>query len=94
MVLVTYNDGTTDKINLTNENVKVTGFDNSKIGVNKVTVEYEGHTTTFDVEIVSEPVIENPKTGIRNIIIIIFVFFISIIAGTISYIHIQQPIKK
>ena len=48
----TYEDGTTDTISLTNEKVTVTGFDNSEIGTKTLTVDYEGVTTTFDVEIV------------------------------------------
>ena len=56
ILTITYNDNTTDTISLTNENVKVTGFDNSKIGKNTLSVEYEGITTTFDVNIISKQV--------------------------------------
>jgi len=53
---VTYNDGTTDKISLKNENVKVTGFDNSKLGKNTITIGYEEKTVTFDIEIVEKQI--------------------------------------
>ena len=51
---------------LTNDNIKVTGFDNSKIGKNTITVEYDGHKTTFEVEIILKQlskieIISNPS---------------------------------
>ena len=55
---VTYNDESEEIVDLTDEDVKVTGFDNSKIGTNTLTVEYEGKTTTFDVEIILQEVEE------------------------------------
>jgi len=36
--------------------VKVSGFDNSKVGTNKITIEYEGKTTSFEVEIISKQI--------------------------------------
>ena len=54
ILTITYNDKTTDTISLTNENVHTNGFDNTKIGINTITVEYEGKTTTFDVQIISK----------------------------------------
>ena len=53
-IKVIYNDESTDSISLTNELVKVTGFDNSSIGMNNLTVEYNGHILNFEVEIVSK----------------------------------------
>lgn len=53
---ITYNDNSTSKLSLTNEEVNVTGFDNSKLGNNTVTLDYFGYTTTFDVEIISKEV--------------------------------------
>ena len=58
ILTVTYNNGTTDTISLTNENINISGFDNTKIGTNTITVEYEGRTTTFDVQIVSKQPVE------------------------------------
>lgn len=65
---VGYNDGTTEKIDLKSEQIKVSGFDNTKLGKNIITVTYENKTTTFDVEIVSEEKPEpkpeeNPKNS-------------------------------
>ena len=57
-IKVIYTDNTTDTISMTNDNIKVTGFDNSKLGKNTITVEYEGHTTTFEVEIILKEIID------------------------------------
>ena len=53
---VKYNDKTTDKIELTNENIKIEGFDNTKIGTNTIKVTYQGKTTTFDINIISKSI--------------------------------------
>lgn len=63
---VKYNDNTTEKIDLKSEQVKVSGFDNTKIGKNTITVTYENKTTTFDVEIVSEGKTEEEKPKNSN----------------------------
>ena len=55
-ITVTYNDETTDTMSLKNEKIKVTGFDNSEIGTNTITVEYEGKTSTFKIEIISKQI--------------------------------------
>ena len=55
-IKVTYNDNSTGTIELTNSEIKVTGFDNSKLGKNTVTVEYQGKTATFDVDIIENTV--------------------------------------
>ena len=49
-----YDDGSTDTMSLTNKNIKVTGFDNTKEGVNNIGVEYATHKTIFSVEIVTD----------------------------------------
>ena len=54
ILTITYNDETTDTISLTNENIHISGFDNTKIGTNTIAIEYEGKTTTFDVQIISK----------------------------------------
>lgn len=54
IITSTYEDGSKDTINLDEDEIKVTGFDNTKVGTNTVTVEYEGKTTTFEVEIVED----------------------------------------
>ena len=63
ILTVTYNDGSTDTISLTNEKVKVTGFNNTIVGTNTLTVEYEGKTTTFDIEIISKQITEIQVTA-------------------------------
>ena len=55
-ITVKYNDKSIDKVSLTNDKVKVTGFDNSKVGTNELTVSYSGHSTKFNVDIVSKQV--------------------------------------
>ena len=66
---VTYNDNSTENISITNENIQISGFDNSKIGFNTIYIEYEGQKTKFDIEILTE-LIENPQTGTKVIHII------------------------
>ncbi len=46
---VHYNNGTSEEVNLTED--MVTGFDNTKVGTQTLTVTYQGKTTTFDVEV-------------------------------------------
>ena len=72
---------------MTNKNIKVSGFDNTKVGTNTITVTYEGNITTFDVDITDSEgnITENPKTGIFNIVIIIFVTIISLIVSYLFY---------
>lgn len=47
-----YSDGTTETINLSAD--MVSGFDNSKIGKQTLTITYSGKTTSYDVEIVAK----------------------------------------
>ena len=49
---VKYNSGITSTIDLPNDNVKVSGFDNNKLGKQTISVEYEGETLSFDVEVI------------------------------------------
>ena len=56
-----YLNGTSEEIDLTNSRVKVAGFDNSKIGSQTITVEYNGKKTTFDVNIIEETEIESEE---------------------------------
>ena len=51
-LVVTYNDESTENLELSNQKIKITGFDNSKIGKQTINVEYEGFVTTFDVTII------------------------------------------
>lgn len=56
-LLLKYKDGTTEEILMTDEDVIVTGFDNTNIGEQTLTVEYKGATTTFNVNIVEKSLI-------------------------------------
>ena len=62
---VKYNSGITSTIDLPNENVKVSGFDNSQTGKNTVTVEYAGEKFNFDVEISYTPAKREKITFMR-----------------------------
>ena len=48
---LTYNNGTSEVIDLTTD--MVSGFDNTKVGKQTLTVTYQGKTTTFEVEIIA-----------------------------------------
>ena len=54
IITSTYEDESTDTINLNDNEVKITGFNNSVLGTQTINVEYEGVTTSFEVEIVKE----------------------------------------
>lgn len=60
-LLVTYKDGSTSTVDITAE--MITGFDNTTVGTNTVTVTYGGKTTTFDVQIVRAKVIFQMEDG-------------------------------
>mgnify|MGYP004566973999 CR=1 FL=1 len=60
---VIYNDGSKEEVLLTAEGVEVTGFDNTKVGTNTLTVTYKNKTTTFDVEIEKELLPKNSDMG-------------------------------
>ena len=56
IIKATYSDDTAKYIDMTNENVTATGFDNTKLGTNTITVAYASKTTAFDVQIIEAPV--------------------------------------
>lgn len=60
-LLVTYADGSTSTVDMTAQ--MASGFDNTNIGTNTVTVTYEGKTTAFDVQIVKAKVIFQMDDG-------------------------------
>lgn len=55
IIKATYSNATEIYMDMTNEMVTVTGFDNTKLGTNTITVAYASKTTTFDVEIIAVP---------------------------------------
>ena len=60
-LLVTYMDGSTSTVDITPE--MVSGFDNTNVGANTLTVTYGEKTTTFDVQIVRAKVIFQMEDG-------------------------------
>lgn len=56
ILTIEYSDKTVDKISLDDKNVKITGFDNTKIGTNSVKVEYKNKVCAFDVKITSKDI--------------------------------------
>ena len=53
-IKVTYNDTSTETIDMTNTNVSVTGFSNTTTGTKTLTVSYKNKTTTFTVSVVAK----------------------------------------
>lgn len=91
-IVVQYNDGTVETIAMSNENVKITGFDNTVAGVNTLTIEYNGHTTTLDVKIVSMEQLATediPDTGATIYLGIILLF-----AGISIYVYVYLKHKN
>ena len=60
-----YSDGTSTTINLTDSNVKVTGYDNTKVGTQTLTVQYGDLKTTFQVT-VTKPTNAGPTLKITS----------------------------
>lgn len=56
MLKITYNDNSSEEIELTSEQIKVSGFDNTKVGKNTITITYQEKETTLDLEIVQEDI--------------------------------------
>ena len=70
-IRLTYNDGTTEEIDMTKE--MASGFDNTIVGPQTLTVTYEGKTVTFEVTIVAKELVSieiaqqpNKTTYIQN----------------------------
>jgi len=53
-IKATYNDNTTETIDMTNSNVSVTGFSNSTTGTKTLTVTYKSKKVTFDISIIDK----------------------------------------
>ena len=58
-IRVKYNDNTSEEIDMKNEQIKIEGFDNSKIGKQTLTITYQNTTTTLEIEIIEEAKPEN-----------------------------------
>lgn len=59
ILTISYNDDTTENIEMDSANVKVSGFDNKNIGKVTITLSYQEKTTTFDVNIIEEEKAKN-----------------------------------
>ena len=70
---IAYNDKTTSIIDLNTQDIKISGFNNTKLGTNKITVSYGKYTTSFNVTIV-------PKE-IENITLINYPYKLNYIEG-------------
>ena len=77
-IIITYNDKSTSITSLIDNNVKVTGFDTSKLGIKKVTIDYFGNKTSFDIEVVENEIVSNPKTYDFNMITVILTIIITL----------------
>ena len=60
LLKVTYNDNSTEELNLNSELITVEGFDNTNIGTNTIEITYMEFTITLDVVIIENPNISNP----------------------------------
>ena len=85
---IDYNDNTSDLINLndyqTNSDFKITGFDNTKVGTQTITVTYRTKSSTFEVEIIDGEIVEIPNTGkisIASRIGLIIIFAATLVMG-------------
>lgn len=58
-ITVSYNDETTENVDMTYEQIEVTGFDNKNVGKITITLTYQSKTTTFEIEIIEEVKAEN-----------------------------------
>ena len=65
-IKINYNDNSSEEIEMINEQIKVNGFNNEKIGKNTITLTYKEKTITFEVEIVAEDVPKNSNFDIAN----------------------------
>lgn len=51
---VNYNNGSIEKKSMENSNITISGFDTSEIGTNTLTIEFEGFSTTLDIQVVDQ----------------------------------------
>ncbi len=69
LITVSYNDNTSETVAISDANIS--GFDNTTIGAQTLTVEYLGLTATFEVTVEAKaeekPVDDNPETATENI---------------------------
>lgn len=66
LIKINYNDNSSEEIELTSEQIEVTGFDNEKLGKNTIIIAYQSQTTTFDLEIIAEATPKNSNFDKAN----------------------------
>ena len=69
IVKITYTDNTTTELNLNSNSLTITGFNNQNIGKQTITVEYQGFTTSFEVEVKegTKPILSNFSEAKANV---------------------------
>ena len=69
IVKITYTDNTTMELNLNSNSLTITGFNNQNIGKQTITVEYQGFTTSFEVEVKegTKPILSNFSEAKANV---------------------------
>ena len=60
---LTYNNNTTETVNMIDSKVTTSGFNNTTLGKQTITVSYEGKTTTFDINIIQNINYEENEDG-------------------------------
>ena len=60
---LTYNNNTTETVNMTDSKVTTSGFDSTTAGTKTITVSYERKTTTFDINIIQNINYEENEDG-------------------------------
>lgn len=71
-VKIVYNDGTNEEIDMTSTEIKVNGFDNTKVGKQTITLTYKEKKVQFDIEIkeLEKPInsnLDDVKVDLKNI---------------------------
>ena len=51
---IKYNNGTIEQKSMANSDITISGFDTSQLGTNTLTIEFEGFSTTLDIEVVDQ----------------------------------------
>lgn len=65
IILVTYNDETKKQISMQNDDVLISGFDNSILGERAITVSYAGKTSTFAINIIRDTNSDNTTAMVQ-----------------------------
>ena len=69
VIQINYTDNTTSELNMNSNSLTTTGFNNQIIGMQTITVQYQGFTTTFEIEVIegAKPVSSNFSDAEVNI---------------------------